>query len=224
MLDLVRGARWRALLVLIATVVAVLGPAVPAGAGAEDFEAEFVAKINELRASKGLQQLSVDAELTSIGRRWSASMAAAGKISHNPDFPEWVTSDWQRLGENVGVGPTVQSLFDAFVNSPSHYANLVHPDYDRIGVGVVLAGDVMYTSHQFMQLRAAAAPAPARAPAAPARRTQASPPVAPPEPAAPAAAPTPAPAPVVPAPVAPVTSPALAGVLEQLHQLDRQAA
>jgi hypothetical protein len=221
------GGRARALLALAAVLVATVVMALPASAGTADMEAQFVAKINDLRASKGLQPLIVDAELTTIGRAWAAKMAAAGQISHNPDFRYEVTADWQRLGENVGVGPTVDSLFQAFVTSPGHYANLVQPDYNRVGIGVVLVGDTIYTSHQFMQLRApravssspAPAPAPAPAPKATApapapRRAQVTSSTPLPAPA-PAAASVPAPAPV------PQPSAQLVGVLQQLHALDQ---
>ncbi|HET7653719.1 MAG TPA: CAP domain-containing protein [Acidimicrobiales bacterium] len=226
MFRIVAGGRVRALLALAATLVATVVMAMPASAGTADLEAQFVAKINDLRASKGLQPLIVDGELTNIGRNWAAKMAAAGQISHNPNFRYEVTQDWQRLGENVGVGPTVDSLFQAFVNSPGHYANLVQPDYNRVGIGVVLVGDTIYTSHQFMQLRApravssspAPAPAPAPAPKASApapapRRAQVT--SSTPLPAA-AAAPAPAPA--------PQPSAQLVGVLQQLHDLDQAAA
>ena len=45
-------------------------------------------------------------------------MVANGGISHNPDFSNEVQAYWMKLGENVGVGGDVQSLMNAFVNSP----------------------------------------------------------------------------------------------------------
>lgn len=201
-------AQWRrGLAALAVAVFAVLAVALPAGAGDADLESAFVAKINQLRASKGLQPLAVDPELTSIGRRWAATMAAKGDIWHNPDFPNWVTQDWRRLGENVGMGPDLDRLFQAFVDSPAHYRNLVDPAFNRVGVGVVVADGVIYTSHQFMTIGTARAPAPAPAKPAP----------------APAGAPAPAPAP--PAPPPPPAPPAeLVAVLAQLHALDLLAA
>lgn len=191
-----------------------LGPA-PAHAEVVDsgMEAAFVAKINALRASKGLGQLAVYPELVTIARNWSQQMASAGAISHNPNFPNQVSANWRKLGENVGRGGSVDTLFTAFVNSPLHYENLVDPVYNYIGVGVVVSPDgTVWTAHQFMQLGAAAAPKPAAAPrAAPAPKPAPAPrvttpraPAAPrpasaPKPAAAAAPPTPPPAPA-PAP------------------------
>jgi hypothetical protein len=130
-----------------------LTAAAPVSADPGSDEAAFVAKINALRASKGLPSLQVDAQLTGIGRSWSIHMANANGISHNPNLAGQVTSNWQKLGENVGVGGDVQSLFDAFVASPEHYRNLVDPDFRFIGVGVVYGNGRLWTSHEFMTLR-----------------------------------------------------------------------
>jgi cysteine-rich secretory family protein len=143
-----------------AVAVMLLLGARPAGADTVSDEQQFVAKINELRASKGLSQLTVDPNLTAIARNWAQSMAAAGDISHNPSLKDLVTSNWSRLGENVGVGGNVSQLFDAFVASPHHYANLIDPLWTKVGVGVVMSGTTMYTSHEFMTLRGGTTAAP----------------------------------------------------------------
>ena len=199
---------------MIACVSSVALGATPAGADTVDpgVEAAFVAKINALRASKGLGPLAVHGELVGIARNWAQSMANAGQISHNPNFPNQVTADWRKLGENVGRGGDVDSLFQAFVNSPAHYANLVDGAFNQVGVGVIVKTDgTIFTSHQFMQLGAAgSAPAPAPAPkataapkpaaAAPRTTTPRRPAAArPAAAAAPAPAPAPAPKPVPPA-------------------------
>ncbi|HEX9968717.1 MAG TPA: CAP domain-containing protein, partial [Acidimicrobiales bacterium] len=184
---------------------------------ATSVESAFVAKVNALRASKGLGSLRVDGELTAIGRRWAASMAGAGDISHNPRFQHQVQADWVKLGENVGMGPEVDKLFRAFVASPTHYKNLVDGAFTRIGVGVVLTDDGMiFTSHQFERLaaddavvRTAAVAEPERAPAAA------------PAAAAPAPRPVAAPAPVPASPRVPAHA---VQVLEQLRLFDRPAA
>jgi hypothetical protein len=116
-------------------------------------ESAFLADINALRARVGVGPLSVDSQLTSIARSWSQQMADAGGISHNPSLKDLVTSLWTKLGENVGMGPSEATVFTAFVNSPHHYANLVDPDFNYVGVGVVWKGNTMYTSHEFMKVK-----------------------------------------------------------------------
>jgi hypothetical protein len=66
----------------------------------------------------------------------------------------------------------------AFINSSAHYKNLVDPDWNYVGVGVVIAADGrMYTTHNFMKLAGgggggAPAPAPAPRPTTTRPRTQ----------------------------------------------------
>jgi uncharacterized protein YkwD len=115
-------------------------------------EQAFVDKINQLRASLGLPTLAVDPELAAQARVWSQTMKDAGNIFHSKALDAGISADWEKLGENVGVGDTVDALFDAFVNSPKHYENLVDPSFRFIGVGVVWDGGRMFTAHRFMAL------------------------------------------------------------------------
>ena len=214
----------RRLVVLVVALLALsAGLAIaPAPAGAQTdpaaTEQEFVNDINALRVSKGLKPLEVHPELVSVARSWAASMAKADQISHNPRLAQSVTSDWQKLGENVGVGMTEDKLHQAFIDSPSHYKNLVDPDFAYIGVGVVIGRDgAIFTAHEFMQLRPAttpkaATPTTAKPRPAPAPTTTAT--VAPPT-----TEPAPAPEPPAAAP-APTPPARLVLVLEQLRALD----
>ena len=49
-------------------------------------------------------------------------------ICHASPISEGMTQDWAKLGENVGTGPDVGSVMDAFIASPGHYANIVDPN------------------------------------------------------------------------------------------------
>lgn len=145
------------LLLTLATLVATgLLPMTAASADGPSDEASFVARINSLRASKGLSALVVHAVLTSKARGWAQTMADKNMLSHSV-LSDGNTADWQRLGENVGRGATVAGLDAAFVVSPLHYKNLVDPAFGSIGLGVVRgAGGVIFVAEEFMQLRTAA--------------------------------------------------------------------
>lgn len=135
--------------------------AVAAAAPSPEFEAQFVSRINSLRASKGLSQLQVSGQLQGVARNWTERMVQDGQISHNPNLGSQVSGNWTKLGENVGVGYDVDGLMQAFINSPAHYRNLVDPEWNYVGVGVTMAGDGrMYTTHNFMAMPAPSSPKP----------------------------------------------------------------
>jgi hypothetical protein len=164
----------------------------PAGAHADTVtdEASFVAKINVLRTGKGLPALQVNDNLVAKARAWAAGMAAAGRIWHST-LSDGITADWQKLGENVGMGGSVDGLHAAFVASPHHYENLVDPDFGYVGIGIAMSGSTMFVSEVFMELM-------------PAKVTL--PPVTLPKlttPTTPSTTPTTAPKPVAPKPPAP---------------------
>jgi hypothetical protein len=214
----------------------------PAGAQADTVsdEASFVAKINDLRVSKGLPILAVNDNLVAKARSWAAGMAAAGRIWHST-LSDGITADWQKLGENVGMGGSVDGLHAAFVASPHHYENLVDPDFTTVGIGIAMNGSTIYVAEEFMELMPAKAapvvtpttvPKPA-APKPPALKPVAPKPVvvavqAPVAPVAPPVAVTPAPTPppapeVTPAaPADPPRAPSdlLVSVLERLRSFD----
>jgi hypothetical protein len=207
---------------LVATVtVLIVGAPGVAHAGTDADEARFLSLTNSLRASKGVGPLSVDGRLVSIARAWSAQMAAAGSISHNPSLASQAPGGWRKLGENVGQGGNVDALQQAFINSSGHYHNLVDPAFNTVGIGVVYgARGLIFVTVDFMQAPggAAAAPPAPRAPStprAPAPRSRRSAP-------APLASPAPAPPPPPPPPPPPEPSARLSMVMEGLRALDRE--
>lgn len=198
-----RGSRWFRAAAVVLLVGALLAlPAAPSGASSPDDEAAFVALINNLRRSHGLNALVVDPELTAQARRWTDVMAADDQLKHAGDLSSGISARWDLLGENVGVHTVhdVNGLFQAFVASPHHLENLLDPRFEYVGVGVtVTPSGKVWTTHRFMSVPSAPAPAP---PPPPAPTTTAPPPPPPPPPPAPAptAAPTPATAAPAPAP------------------------
>ena len=140
-----------------------IGTATPAGADTVSDENAFVAAINQLRQSKGLRPLGVDPRLTEVARTWSATMASQNKLYHNPSVASQAPADWTKLGENVGYGPSVPVIHDAFVKSAAHYANLVDPGFNAMGIGVVMAGKTMWVTEVF-EFSPSAPPPSAQAP------------------------------------------------------------
>jgi uncharacterized protein YkwD len=124
-------------------------------------EAQFVKRINEARVAGGLKELTVHVALVDAGRGWATKMrdtsVAANVddclISHNPNLRTAVNAPWRKLGENVGCGDTdADTLHEAFMNSPKHRENIMDPTFDSVGIGIVMAGDTMFVTEQFMQI------------------------------------------------------------------------
>ena len=120
-------------------------------------EAEFVAAINHSRGAAGLPPLSVHNDLVTGARAHTAEMIPTGTIFHSSSGQlAAVTTGWSVLGENVGKGPSVSVLHQAFMESPSHRANILG-DFDRVGVGVGFdAESKMYVTVMFMKSNAPA--------------------------------------------------------------------
>src|SRR5205809_5400221 len=108
----------------------------PAGADDQSDAMTFLTLLNQVRGSKGLRALNVDPRLVSIAQGWSNKMAADHGISHNPNLATQAPAGWQVVGENVGMGGSVQTLHDAFVASPHHYENMIEPRYNAVGIAV----------------------------------------------------------------------------------------
>jgi len=124
-------------LVVSALVVLTLLPSEASAAPADDEATDF-ALTNASRAAVGLGPLALDPTASNVARAWSQHMSATGVLAHNPNLAsqvdQQVTSQWTLLGENVGVGATVTSLHNAFMNSAPHRANIMN-SYNRIGIG-----------------------------------------------------------------------------------------
>jgi uncharacterized protein YkwD len=173
----------------------------------ESDAAAFLADTNQLRASKGVGSLSMDNQLVAIAMGWSQHMMEAGTLSHNPNLANAVAENWTKLGENVGFGPSVSAIHTAFVNSPHHYANLVDPAFQFVGIAIAYGSDGrLWVTEDFMQL---AGPPPTTV-VVPTQPPSSQPPPPPPPPAtAPPVTAPPVTAPPVTAP--PVTAPPVSG-------------
>ena len=139
---------------IIATMVATILPiatlAQPASAQAGD-EQYFVNQINALRASVGVAPLAVDPDMAALAAAHTGEMMGAGQLYHAPKLSIGVSGGWAKLGENVGRGSYAELVWNAFVNSPAHYANLVDPMYTHVGISVMYdGGGQLWTTQRFV--------------------------------------------------------------------------
>ena len=112
-----------------------------------DLEQRMLDLVNEERVAAGLKPLAADPELTEVARQHSADMFARGYFAH--DTPEGVTPfDRMRAanvrfltaGENLALAPTIPVAHSGLMNSPGHRANILRPEFGRVGIGVMDGG------------------------------------------------------------------------------------
>lgn len=99
-------------------------------------EKGFFRKMNDARGRAGDSSLRLDPELTKVARKHTREMTGANLLHHTDDTSmRRRVTNWRLLGENVGVGGTVDSLHVAFMNSPSHRSNVMHDEFRHVGIG-----------------------------------------------------------------------------------------
>ena len=102
----------------------------------------ILVKDNELRASLGLRPVTRYVQLDSIAQDWSQQMASRNSMSHRPQFSSKYPQGWSTASENVamrggsGGGDIGARLFEQWRKSPGHYANMVAPDANALGIGL----------------------------------------------------------------------------------------
>jgi len=119
-------------------------------------EAQLVELINQSRAAEGLPALTVDARLQQAARKHTALMVERSQLSHQFDgeaamqprfIAEGLPSD--REGENVALNRTVPGAHAALMQSPLHRHNILGPDYNVVGVGILHSEGNVYVTEDF---------------------------------------------------------------------------
>ncbi len=136
--------------ILCAVCVAVAAVGVGAPSAGADSPTQWLARVNAFRQQNGLRALAIDPQLQALAQQRSDANAAGRTLVHTPDLTVGVTSHWSKLGENVGVGPNPDSLWAAFLASPTHRANILDPEYTHIGFGETQSGPLIWVTHRFM--------------------------------------------------------------------------
>lgn len=104
---------------------------------------DLAAMTNADRVSRNLRALSTADDLARVAQQRADEMTRAKRLAHTQNLGSKV-SGWQRLGENVGRGPTLQEIQTAFMASPSHRENILDREFTQMGVGVTWDGRDYY--------------------------------------------------------------------------------
>lgn len=112
-----------------------------------DLEAQMLELVNQERARAGLAPLAADEEMRGVARKHSIDMFARGYFSHqtpeNKDPFDRMRDDNVRFvtaGENLALAPTLQLAHNGLMNSPGHRANILRPQFGRVGIAIMDGG------------------------------------------------------------------------------------
>ena len=115
---------------------------IPALANAQS---DLLGRVNALRASVGRPPYTLNSALSAAAQDQAQWMASTGSISHTrPDGsgPRSRAAAYgypsAQVSENIygGTNATADSAWNFWINSGIHYAGLVNPNYDQVGIGV----------------------------------------------------------------------------------------
>jgi uncharacterized protein YkwD len=112
-----------------------------------ELEAAMLVLLNEERRKHGLRQLKADPQALETARAHSSDMFARSYFSHiAPDgrtpFDRMRRAGLRFMiaGENLALARTVPMAHQGLMNSPGHRANILHPAFARVGIGVLDGG------------------------------------------------------------------------------------
>ena len=113
-------------------------------------EKQFASKMNTARSSRNESKLILDKQLSKVARRHARSMANDNDLFHSnmTQLGQRVTR-WRTLGENVGMGGSVDSLHQAFMASPGHKANILYGSFKHVGVGTSESNGTLFVTVVF---------------------------------------------------------------------------
>ena len=117
-------------------------------------ERAFASLTNSARRRSGRRALTFDRQLSAVARKHTSAMAWRRRLYHTPNFRlVHRVTNWNTLGENVGVGGRVTSLQSAFMHSPAHRANILYGPFRYVGVGTVTKHGRLWVTVEFESAR-----------------------------------------------------------------------
>lgn len=112
-----------------------------------DLEARMLSLVNSERIKQGLSILKPDPELTKVARLHSVDMFQRGYFSHvsqdgKSPFDRMKENGvkFTNAGENLALAPTLDIAHNGLMHSPGHRANILRPQFGRLGIGIVDGG------------------------------------------------------------------------------------
>ena len=112
--------------------------------------------INQERVKQGLAPLELSEGLTRAARKHTQLMVQNGSLSHQLDNEESLqlrVSDenlrCDRNGENIALDSDIEVAHVMLMRSPPHRANILNPQYNAVGIGILKTDELFYITEDF---------------------------------------------------------------------------
>ena len=120
---------------------------------ASNYEQKVAELVNIERQKNGLAPLTLDSAISNVARIKSKDMSDNNYFAHqSPTYGsagDMLTKfgvKWSAWGENIAAGQrTPEEVVNAWMNSEGHRANILSPNFSKIGVGYVNNGRPNWT-------------------------------------------------------------------------------
>lgn len=126
-------------------------------------EDKIMVLLNELRLEQGLLPLTKNETLKAAAdyRAIETQTSFSHTRPDGTDFYTVIQTDdywypYQTVGENLAMATyfkdeagMAEFLFNGWVESEGHYANMIHPDFREVGIGVHYDGEFLYAVQLF---------------------------------------------------------------------------
>lgn len=128
-------------------------PQEPLGANADQ---QLLTLLNQERAKQGIPPLKLDERLSHAARKHTQLMVENDSLSHQFDgeavlavriAEENVRCDHD--GENVALDSTVEGAHMMLMQSPHHRENILGPQFNAVGIGILKSDDLIYVTEDF---------------------------------------------------------------------------
>lgn len=110
----------------------------------ETSETEMFKRVNEERTKKGIRVLAWDSEIAPVARAHATDMWERSYFSHvSPDGKDvgdrldGAGVKYKFAGENLAMAPTLTMAHNGLMNSEGHKANILEPEFSKVGIGVI---------------------------------------------------------------------------------------
>ena len=107
-------------------------------------------ELNADRTANRYSRLGTQADAQRKAQAWAEKLARENKLYHS-NLPDGIKVRWCSIGENVGYGPSVGAIEDAYMNSSGHRANILNTKWNGVGVGHAKNGNKVFTVQVFIK-------------------------------------------------------------------------